>query len=483
MTPRRTPRQSGSTLEVIASEARRRLGGRVQRASGASWLSEDSNLASSAALRALRVKGAEPGRLVIGRHVAAGFHLGRSQLLATEGRHSVLVVGPTQTLKTAGLAVPSILEWQGPVVAASVKDDLLATTLPWRSGLGETWVFDPSRSTRHGSDGWSPLEMCGDWTGARRTAASLVSQAKISGVTDADFWYATAAKLLAPLLFAAALSGHTMADVVRWVDTRERELVESILQRSSNAQAMSAAWASFDREERLLSSVYTTAETVLEPFGDREVGRVQAEDGISVKRLLDGGCHTLYICSPSHEQARLRPLFSALVEQVLDVAYARASSTSGSLDPPLLVVLDEAANIAPIASLDALASTAASHGIQLVTVWQDLAQVHARYGERASTVVNNHRAKLFLSGISDIGTLDYVHRIAGERRLRELSVTRDPRGGRSTTWHAGREPLLGTAQVRRIPPGTGILVYGHLPPAAVAMRPWFRDSTLSARVP
>ena len=37
------------------------------------------------------------------------------------------------------------------------------------------------------------------------------------------------------------------------------------------------------------------------------------------------------------------------------------------LDPPLLVVLDEAANIAPLAELDGLAATCAGHGVQLLT--------------------------------------------------------------------------------------------------------------------
>ncbi len=42
-------------------------------------------------------------------------------------------------------------------------------------------------------------------------------------------------------------------------------------------------------------------------------------------------------------------------------------------------MLDEAANVAPIPDLDALASTGAGQGIQLVTVFQDIAQVNARY--------------------------------------------------------------------------------------------------------
>ena len=58
------------------------------------------------------------------------------------------------------------------------------------------------------------------------------------------------------------------------------------------------------------------------------------------------------------------------------IAQAFATATVGRpLDPPLLVVLDEAAHIAPLPELDGLAATCASHGIQIVTIWQDLAQV------------------------------------------------------------------------------------------------------------
>ena len=55
---------------------------------------------------------------------------------------------------------------------------------------------------------WSPLSGCSDWHRARRVAADLCEAGKSEGTTaDGEFWYATAAKLLAPLLLAAALDG------------------------------------------------------------------------------------------------------------------------------------------------------------------------------------------------------------------------------------------------------------------------------------
>ena len=148
-------------------------------------------------------------------------------------------------------------------------------------------------------------------------------------------------------------------------------------------------------------------------------------------------------------------------------------------------MLDEAANIAPIRDLDTLASTGAGLGVQLVTVCQDLAQLTARYGaDRARTIANNHRAKLLLSGVSDLATLDLLSGLAGEAAVREETVTHDLRDGRRSRSSAvAFRRLAPTDELRRIPPGQGVLVYGHLPPVRLHLRPWYRDRRLRAEVP
>ena len=103
----------------------------------------------------------------------------------------------------------------------------------------------------------------------------------------------------------------------------------------------------------------------------------------------------------------------------MESAFAASARAGRPLDPPLLVVLDEAANIAPLAELDGLAATCAGHGVQLVTVWQDLAQMTARYGPRAATVLNNHRGRIFLSGIADPSTLDHASHLVGDEEVHE----------------------------------------------------------------
>jgi type IV secretion system protein VirD4 len=302
-----------------------------------------------------------------------------------------------------------------------------------------------------------------------------------TGLTDADFWYATAAKLLAPLLFAAARTGRGMSQVVRWVDEQDVGEVATLLEAIGDPDPLQAARATWRRDERQRSSVYTTAETVLDAFADPTVSVVVDGAEIDPDRLLDGGHHTLYVCAPAHEQQRLRPVFAALVTQVLTTAFDLVATRRCPLDPPLLVVLDEAANVAPLAELDVLAATAAGHGIQLVTVWQDMAQISTRYGERAATVVNNHRAKVVLSGISDPTTLDHLSHLVGEEEVLQVSTTTSAEGGVSTTRSTSPRRLAPADTLRRIRPGHGVLVYGHLPPARLVLRPWFADRRLARR--
>jgi type IV secretion system protein VirD4 len=414
------------------------------------------------------------GRLVLGTVPGVV----RPALVAAERAQSVVVVGPTQSGKTTALAVPAILAWQGPVVAASVKSDLLRDTRDRRNERGRIWCIDPTGATGVRASTWTPLTPCVDWAGARRVAADLAETAKADGTTaDGEFWYATAAKLLAPLFFAAACDGRSMADVVRWVDTQEASEVSLILEQGGVVEALDAARASWCRDERTRSSVYTTAETILAPFAEAADTR---RDAFEPPALL-GGSHTVYLCAPAHDQRRLRGYFSALTQQVLAHAFTQATRAGKPLDPPLLVVLDEAAHIAPLAELDGLAATCASHGIQLVTVWQDLAQVRARYGARAPTVLNNHRAKVFLPGIADPDTLDYASRLIGDEEISVPSVTRDPTGRRSTTSSRGPRRLLPPEDLRCLRRGEAVLVYGTLPPARLRLRPWWVSRSVRRR--
>lgn len=454
-----------------------RVGAASRRSRHGGWRAplDEAGWAGRRDLRALEVTRPPGDRIVLGTH-------GR-RMLAAEAGQSVLLVGPSQSGKTSGLAIPAIREWDGAVVATSVKSDLVRETIEQRRARGPVQLYDPTGATGLAATGWSPLSSAETWAGAKRLAAALCSVARADGgMEDAGFWYASAEKLLAPLLLAAASAGAGMSDVVRWIDDEEMHEPLLALELVGVPDALRAARTSFGREERQRSSVFATAETIVAGFADPAVATASSGPGVDAAALADGSSRTLYCCAPAREQERLRPVFVALLRQVLDGAFERSGRLGQPLDPPLLVVLDEAANIAPLADLDTIVSTAAGHGIQLVTVWQDFAQIEARYGRRWPTIVNNHRAKVLCPGSADPLTLDHMSALIGDDEHAERSTTFGDDGRWSSTEAASVRRVAPSAALRRLSAGEAVVVYGALPPARVRMRPFY-DSPGRRRPP
>jgi type IV secretion system protein VirD4 len=449
-------------------EELRRIGRARTRVPTARW-------ATSRDIAPLRVSEPEPGRLTVGRF--------EDSLIAAEERQSVIFFAPTGTHKTSGLTIPILLEWEGPVLATSVKGDLLSATIERRERLGEVMTFDPSGvSGLETTQKATPLWGAKDWRGAMRVAHWLCGAAQSSkgGLQNADFWFATAEKLLAPMLFAAARSRRTMADVVRWLDEGPKANAAEVAKalRDAGEPAAERAWqATRNREEKQRSSVYTTAETIVSALADQRVQRQTESADYTPARLLDGGKNTLYLCAPLHEQERLQPLFSMLVQELLAHAYEKAA-TEGPLDPPLLLLLDEAANIAPIPDLDAIASTAAGQGIQLVSIFHDMAQLKRVYGGRAATAVNNHRAKLIGNGMADPETVTFVSQLTGAAKFEQRSRNTGEQGRHSHTEGETFRDLAPANVVREQDPGSALLLYHNLPAAKIDLRLWFEDAKL-----
>ncbi|MGH3370993.1 MAG: type IV secretory system conjugative DNA transfer family protein, partial [Nocardioidaceae bacterium] len=279
------------------------------------------------------------------------------------------------------------------------------------------------------------------------------------------------------------------------IDKQEelRDRVESELDAKLRAEIepgcitpLVAARSLWNKDARLRDSVFATMENVLTGYADPKVADTAEGCEIDLREWLTGN-HTIYVVATAHEQARLRPVLTVLVQQAIRAAYdTAAATTEGRLPHPCLVLLDEAGNTAPLRDLPGYAATDRSHGVTLVSVWQDLAQVRAIYRERAQTVLNNHRAKLFGTGIADEATLEYVSRLVGDERRTEHAFSGDVAGGRrSLSEHTTYRRAAPVDVLRRIRPDEAVLVYGSELPAHVRLRPYYRDRKLRdlARLP
>ncbi len=468
---------AGCGAAAVAGVSRTGLAARLLgRAHGAHW-------ASGPELRALRGS-ARTGRLALGRY--------RGRLLCAEERHALVAFGPPQSGKSAGLAVPALLEWDGPAIASSIKTDLLACTERRRRALGPVFVFDPFGLAAAESHCWSPLRCAGTWDGALESAWRLAAAGELDqrGVESGDFWAIAAEQRLAPLLFAAAAAGLEMDSVVRWAYGQgSRELDETIARLTGSARdqdqlngihAAYDALRAFERQaDRTRTSIEATAQGLLRAYRfSRVLDSARPVNEITADALLDERA-TLYLIGDAKASKLLRPIFLALVSEIVDRAYERATLAGGRLRLPLLLCLDEAGNVAPLPNLAEIASTAPSHNIQLVSIFHDLAQARSRYGRQAETVVNSHRARMLLPGVADLDTLRYFAGLAGEEEARDLTRTTGAgSGGGTRTTSVRRRPLMAPEALRQLPEGHALLLYGRLAPVQVRLRMWFADRRL-----
>lgn len=431
--------------------------------------------------RRLDSPGNSSGRLVLGRR--------HGRLLYGEQRHALIAFGPPQSGKSAGLAIPALLEWPGPAIASSIKTDLLGATAARRGQLGRTLVFDPFELGGSSASTWSPLPGATTWEGALETAWRLTAAGEIDGrgVEGGEFWSVAAEQLLAPLLFAAARSGAGMEQVVGWVygqATRQLDAAleeaargaRTNLEREDAQRAYQAVRAFHEQADRTRSSIEATAQALIRAYRFGRVLRSARGCEITAEGLL-AGSNTLYLIGDAKASKLLRPIFLALVSEIVDAAYARANRAGGRLPLPLLVCLDEAGNVAPLPNLAEIASTAPSHNIQLLTIFHDLAQARSRYGQQAETVVNSHRARMLLPGVADLETLRYFAGLVGEEESVEVTRT-DGSGGASRSTARRRRPLIAPEALRQLPDGSALLLYGRLPPVRVRLRRWFEDRRL-----
>jgi len=463
------------TVAMTASRVRplRLLAGRHP---GARW-------AGAGELRALRSRG---GRVQAGRLTLGRLH---GHLLHAEQRHALVAFGPPQSGKSAGLAVPALLEWQGPAVASSIKTDLLAATVRRRRELGEVFVFDPFGLAGTPSQTWSPLHAARSWDGALEVAWRLAAAGEVDqkGVEGGDFWAIAAEQRLAPLLYAAAGTGAGMDSVVRWVHGQGgRELDAALNELTGTARdelALQGAHAAYDavrafeaQADRTRSSIEATAQALLRAYRFGQVVRSARSCEITPDRLLDDDA-TVYLIGDAKTSKLLRPIFLALLSEVVDRAYERATLAGGRLERPLLLCLDEAGNVAPLPNLAEIASTAPSHNIQLISIFHDLAQARSRYGGQAETVVNSHRARMLLPGVADLETLRYFSGLVGEEEARDATRTTGA-GGSSRSLARRRRPLMAPEALRQLPERHALLLYGRLAPARIRLRMWFEDRRL-----
>ena len=397
---------------------------------------------------------------------------------------SLLVLGPPRSGKSSSLIIPSLIDFPGSVVTTSTRTDVISTTLSERKEKGPVAVFDP-QGLAAGLDvptvRWDPVAGCEDAETAIRRTGAFVAAVQL-GPHD-QFWAGAATALIRCLLHATALSERgTIEDVTRWVRNPADSSPYHILASTSDAVP---GWA-----EELAAiqgwppatsgSVFATAQRAFDSFAIPSVlasCQPPRGEGFDPESFLrERG--TLYVLGTPSASMSTSPLLAAIVQEVVEAARREAarSPLNNRLDPPLLLALDEAANIAPLPDLPQLMATGGGDGIVCMVVLQSMSQAVHRWGQAQADALRDSSTLLIaLPGIKDEATLRALSTLSGETEVEQESVSTGG-GGKSRSTHRQRLPRYAVHDVRSIPAGHALVVDRRLPVFEVALIPYWERS-------
>ncbi|MCL4423705.1 MAG: type IV secretion system DNA-binding domain-containing protein, partial [Actinobacteria bacterium] len=381
----------------------------------------------------------------------------------------VLVVGQPGTGKSAWL-VRNILSTPGPAFVTSIKPELFVLTAgQFLRQSRPVWVFDTDGAfygalCDHAPEmvlRWDPLLNMATPSAARKVAKRFAHGAQLS--SEDRHWEVKAADVLTWLLLAASLGrykhsspspgdGLGLRDLRRWVFDRSTLAVAmQILEEHGYAEGRNVLADTLGNTDGggYSASVQGVVASALDGFVSDDLVSICSPTGsetFSVKRWIeDRG--VIYITGSAESQGAVQGVVAAMVEDLLE----QARNYSQPLRPPLLLWLDEVANIARLGSLANIYTAGRGEGICPVAVVQSISQLVEGFGpHHAQTIRQAAVAELVYGGSKDIAMLRDIEQMSGEMSLATLSTSRGDQA-KTVTKSERYKPRLSVDAIRSLP--------------------------------
>jgi len=394
------------------------------------------------------------------------------------------VIGPQGSGKTLDLLTPALLAAPGAALVTLTKtDDLLLTITARRTENRPCVVLDPFGQ----ADGlpeliWDPIAGCVDPITAERRAkaftAGTIRSAASGGSGDAAarFYAAEAAKVLQCYLHAAALVGHRLDQVLRWVANPHGTAEPSDILREHPHAA--GHWhgllqGAIHGDDRTTANTITTVQQAMALFFQpaiRERCTPSAGRPATDIAQVISNQGTFYLLGREDPYASASPLMTALAEHILDTALRLANTSPwGRLCPPMLACLDELPSTAPLPTLRTRMANERALGISIIYAAQTWRQLAALFGDtEARAIFGLTNVLALFGGSKDVGFNKEVSDLVGTTRVARTSWQLGSRGGRTAS---GEDmSILRPEEIRQLPERQALVIAENTPPILAELR-------------
>jgi type IV secretion system protein VirD4 len=333
----------------------------------------------------------------------------------------------------SGRLIPGLLGASGAALVTLTKVDDLLLSFPTRSRDGRPClILDPfGLATGLPELVWDPIGGCVDPMVAERRAkaftAGTIKAASGGGYGDdaARFYAAEAAKVIQAFFHAAALTGPSLDDVLRWVanPASASEPTEILLQHPHAAPYwLGLLHGALHGDDRTAGNTITTIQQAMSLFFQEQIRRrcvpSRSRPATDLADVIRRG-GTIYLLGREDPSASASPLMTAVAEHVLDTALGLANTSPWCrLCPPLLACLDELPSTAPLPTLQTRMANERALGISFIYAAQTWRQLAAIFGEHQARALFGLTNVLVMFGGSKDGAFNQeISDLVGQVRV------------------------------------------------------------------
>ncbi|QXE36080.1 type IV secretory system conjugative DNA transfer family protein [Streptomyces sp. GMY02] len=285
-------------------------------------------------------------------------------------------------------AVQAILDAEGPALVVTSDPTVWAETKDARAKLGPVLLYDPGHlcdtpARMH----WSPTAGCEDPATAAARAAALLTPVRPHALLDAAM-ADTAETLLRCWLHAAAVDGRPFKQVHRWAQGGSAHEAVRILRTHPKAASglaglLESALTAHPERREVAQQLTARTLAALSSVHIRDACTPNRTDALALDSFVNEG-GTLYVVGEPIEDPRSRPgampLLTALTSSVVEHGRRMAArSSDGRLDPPMTLVLDDVAAVAPLPQLPELLAAGQDQGLPALVLLRSRQQGKDRW--------------------------------------------------------------------------------------------------------
>ena len=318
---------------------------------------------------------------------------------------------------------------------------------------------------------YNPLSRCTNSKEIMKIADIIVSSGSDSNDTNAQFWNDGASLIIYLIIKALKNTTHCTLANVRYIlntynPSDNRVLDHFMATNLINPADIQDYLGAMANDVKVISGFISSAKASLKPLADDYLARLTSEDTIDFYELRKSPT-CLFIQYPEHQTQYYQFMIKIIYTQFFDMCMS--TGLHGKPSRPIMVHLDEFANIGKLPLFSSLITTLRKRSLCVHIYLQSLEQVGSIYGNRG-------QSEAILAG--GIGTHIYLNALSHStcqqlsQRIGDFTVEDAEKG------HKHGRNLITASELRLMGDDTCLMLHKNMKPVMFKVTPYYKNKKL-----